>query len=611
MILPTSWLSGISCPAHWVGLTVMVLGIVAHGVWVIADDDQVRPVLPTTRSPGARSADARTPAAPTRPSSAPDRSSPENGTPGEPMPADARSSASIGDADLPTIVTPGEGRRTVVVEGPPRPIVPMLRSRPANPNVAFDPSSPWRFETLVLHSETTYRGLLLRVSATEVEFAHISQHPGKPMSAMVRIIPRRDVQRFEPLPPAQLDVLAARFRTFQQRATIEARRMETITLRPVENGASRRLVYEGQSFQLISSADEESTRRCIVRIEQIFSGFRQLVPPRVAPRSRLRIVLFGTRDEFRGQLRRWKLDIANPAFYAPRQNMIAAGGDLSRFGDQLAEIRRNHEQLLAAFEGLEEDFQRQLADVTQKMVAGGFQRQEIKTELALRRTRWREEHLRLKRDIQEANRRNDALFVETTSGMLKRLYHEGFHAYLENFVFPQRDFHLDRWLHEGLAQIFESAQFDLDVLRLDAPDPVLLAKLQQDLAMRPPLRLVDLLSASDATFLVRHAADETDRRYLYAWGVAYYLAFERGLLDGDALARFAVPRKREGGERPKASDVLARTDPASGPRVTVQGAAVAPAASAVERFETLVAAELDEFEDRWRAFMLNLPSASG
>ncbi len=559
-----NWLTRIAC----VGAVLVAIAP------VVADDDP-----PSTRAPSTPAPSTPAPSTPAPGARSPyDRLfAPRSGRANLPTthPPTARSpNADSEAADLPTIVTPSGGRRRVTVEGVPQTGAPGRRVWPAIPIWKIDPSSPWHFETLVLKDETVYRGLLLGTTPVEAEFAHITQRPGKPMSAIVRVIPRGGVKRIDRLPPDQRDVLSARFHAFQRRATIEAGRLETITLDSRGGVDGNRLLYDGQWFQLESSADDESTRRCVARIEQMFAGFQQLVPPRVKPQGRLQIVLFGSMDEFRGQLRRWKLEIENPAFFSPAQNLIVAGGDLSRFGDQLARIRHDHEKLLRQFDKLNSEFQQRLATISREMVEGGFLRQEIKAELALRRTRWREQQARLRRDIQEANRRNDTAFAEVTNRMLKRLYHEGFHAYLENFVFPHREFHVDRWLNEGLAQIFENARFDVEVLRLDAPDPVMLAKLQQDLASPSRLRLVQLLTASDSSFLARHAGDNTDRRYLYAWGVVYFLAFERGLLDGDALTNYVVPQSEAGAD--------------------------------LARFEDFVGEPFEDFEIRWCDFMLKL-----
>ncbi len=469
----------------------------------------------------------------------------------------------------------------MVVQGPLPPLVDLPRERVPNPDVAIDPHAPWQFERLVLRDGTAYQGLLLAAGLAEAEFAEIRRPPGRRMAAMVRVIPRRDVLSFESLAAGELDVLAARFRALRQRASIEARRMESIELVAVEAEAGTRWRYDGRWFQLVSTADGESTRRCVVKIEQMFQGFRQLVPPRTKPVRPLQIVLLGTRDEFQGQLRRWALELTSPAFYSPTKNLIVAGGDLSHVGNQLARIRREHVRLLGELETLAGGFPGQLAAIRRELSAAGFAPEEIRAELELRRIRWRAGQARLRREIRAANRRNDGLFAAAAERMLRQLYHEAFHAYLENFVFPQHAYVVDRWLNEGLAQIFENAQFDVDVLRLDAPDPVLLARLQRELASAQPWPLARMLAAEDAAFTARHAADDTDKHYLYAWGVAYYLAFERDLLGGEALSRYVRSRQDS----------------------TADHAAASPA---VGRFELLVDDDLEHFEQRWREYMLRL-----
>ena len=68
--------------------------------------------------------------------------------------------------------------------------------------------------------------------------------------------------------------------------------------------------------------------------------------------------------------------------------------------------------------------------------------------------------------------------------MFVRLFHEAFHAYLENYVYPQTDHDVPRWLNEGLAQVFEGGQLESGSLRLDAPDTARLKLLQEDFAAR-------------------------------------------------------------------------------------------------------------------------------
>ena len=65
-------------------------------------------------------------------------------------------------------------------------------------------------------------------------------------------------------------------------------------------------------------------------------------------------------------------------------------------------------------------------------------------------------------------------------------------------------------------------------------------KLKADLAGPEPLELEKLLSAGQGQFLltasVRPAA--VDRYYVHAWGLAYYLTFEKRLLGSPALEKY-------------------------------------------------------------------------
>ena len=94
---------------------------------------------------------------------------------------------------------------------------------------------------------------------------------------------------------------------------------------------------------------------------------------------------------------------------------------------------------------------------------------------------WKEELDGINRAINAAERSNLAEFDKLTAAMLLGLFHEAFHAYLENYVYPQRDHDVPRWLNEGLAQIFEAGNWSRARLRLDAPDAGRLEALQQDL----------------------------------------------------------------------------------------------------------------------------------
>jgi hypothetical protein len=332
-------------------------------------------------------------------------------------------------------------------------------------------------------------------------------------------------------------------------------------------------VYRGPWFTLRSTADDETTRRCVVRIEQTFRAFRLLLPPRVEEPRGLEVVIWGSMDEYRGALRAERLEIANPAFYSVTNNQIVAGSDLTQYSAELAKARAQNESVRKDYVALDAALPGRLAALTDDMKRQGFTKDEIRDELTIRRAAWAEEFAAMEKQIAEMSRRNEARFAEVTQEMFRRLSHEAFHAYVENYVYPHKSGELPRWLNEGLAQIFEHGQLEADALRVDAPQAELLERLQADLAGENPLPLAQLLAADSNSFVKTHQAAASNRNYLYAWGLAYYLTFEHDLLGSERL------------------DAYAATSPAPDP---------------VQRFEKLSGEPLDTFETRWRAAMMKL-----
>lgn len=375
-----------------------------------------------------------------------------------------------------------------------------------------------------------FSGFLQSINEKELEFLQVFRRPGQPMSATLRIISPTAVEDLERLPPDIRSLMLNRFRRFKQRAAIEAGNMDELSLTRQLLDGQRCWHYRGQWFTLDSTADESSTRRCIVRIEQIFRAFRQLLPQRSDPRTPLTIHLYGSLDEYHTALRRMELKIRNLAFYASRQDLIVTGAELSEFTAQLAKIKRSHQAEVVAIQKEYDRFREHLRRHSESLTKKGFTRKQIQQEMGLRTAAWNKEHEELLRKIQQTNRRNDAKFEEVTARMFRRLYHEAFHAYLDRFVCGDDETAVDRWLNEGLAQVFESGQLEDDTLRIDAPDPKMLKLLQRDLAGDEPLALSQLLAAEDRDFLTSHATASAAQHYLYAWGLAYYLSIHQGLL---------------------------------------------------------------------------------
>jgi hypothetical protein len=441
-------------------------------------------------------------------------------------------------------------------------------------------------DVLHMRSGKTYRGVILERTDEEIEFVDIALKPGKRMNLVRISFDARSVESIELLTPSERDKLRRQIQPYldsKSMSVIEAGRMEDIELTEEEHEGRTRLVYEHPWFTLVSTADEDSTCLCAVRIEQILRAFRQVLPPRVEARRALRILLFGSMNEYREHNHRAGLPIENPAYYSAADNLIVAGSELVHYSRRLALIRERNEQIRADYLKAGRENTRRINEALAGLAEAGFSKQQIEDERRARKAAWEREFRAMvgggdSGEIGRINRENEALFQKLTDKMFRRVYHEAFHAYLENHVFPSSEYHVPRWLNEGLAQVFENGQVDADMLRVDAPNREVLTALREDLAGPRPLHVYEILSADDRAFLVTHGDAQGSRRYYaYSWGLAWYLTFERGLLGGEKLARY----------------------------VSQEQAELLP----ITRFENLVGMPIADFEAEWRKAMFATKAA--
>ena len=439
----------------------------------------------------------------------------------------------------------------------------------------------WSLDRVILKSGQVHEGLIETESEREIRFLEIRRPEGRAMYGVYLSLQVQEVASIERLSTRERHEVRQRFEEFRNRGRVEAGRMEDVALQAMQLGGVRGWRYEGPWFALESTADEEITRRAIVRVEQVFAAYRQMMPPRVKPSQLPRILLFGSTSEYRAYLQAIRLPVENPAFFAAEANLVVAGSDLARFSTQLAQVRSQHDQLRQQVDSLRKALPDRLREKREQLERGRrSEADKRKTLLSLKR-QYDDELTAQQRLLDSYDRKNASLFEEATSQMFATLYHEAFHAYLENYVYPQASTDVPRWLNEGLAQLFESGILEGSTLRVDAPHKKVLAALQADLKLPQPLALSTLLESDHRSFLVVHAAraEASTRHYIYSWGLAHYLAFEQPLLGTRQLDEFVD-----------------------------RGSARQPP---IARFEKLVGRPLLEFEPQWRKYVQGLKANAG
>ena len=299
--------------------------------------------------------------------------------------------------------------------------------------------------------------------------------------------------------------------------------MQDLTLTPAEwPGGGPAWSYESDHFSLTSSAPEEVTRRAAVRLEQIFAAYARFVPARPG-RKPTRVLFAGTQSGYRAALEAalgpTAAGVANPAVFDPATGRIVCGSDLMRIAEDLAAARLAHAAARARLDAADADLKRL------------YKTSPAELERFLAGTKTERDRL------SAADRANDSAFDAAIDRLLTPLYHEAFHAYA---AAAHPDPALPRWLNEGLAQVFETAVVEAGELRVGHADPTRLSRAQSALESRDLVPVEGIARAEGNSFLAAHALERsrTDRAYLTAWLLTFYLTFERHLLGGPAFERY-------------------------------------------------------------------------
>jgi len=427
----------------------------------------------------------------------------------------------------------------------------------AHSSAADEPASglataAWKLETIELQDGRRLEGLIVDpgpaapdLAVDEISFVQVVRPRARPMYVIVwGSLAADQVRSAERLPPAEHEQLAGRVRAFRAGRKQRLEQTAAIRLERTEEGRWR---YDGADFTLQSSADAGLTREAVVQLEQVLGGLAGLVPPPASASARFDVRLCGSAAEYARVQESLGVRLDNPAFYMPGRRLLVAGNDLPAILAQRQaadEVLEAAAQRYAAHDRALGERLKGLATDLEKQGVAPSQRAEL---VQRARLRWERERDAEVARIEAARRENDGLVAQADRAFRARLAHEAWHAYADTRLRAERDAALPAWLDEGLAQVVESAPLESGELRLDAPDPARLARLQAalDAGLVPPV--ADLLRSGQDPFLRGHAggANGTDSAYLAAWGLALDIALLHPVLSPQAIVRITASRETE------------------------------------------------------------------
>jgi hypothetical protein len=400
----------------------------------------------------------------------------------------------------------------------------------------------WKFDVLQLKNGNTWEGLVFKETPSEVGFRWVIRRPGRPVVVFNQVLKRSEITSIKRLDPPDREILENRLKALAvERKTWAAllravdpktaktapSEFDRLELKPASWGkGGEGLGYQSTNFRLVSNAREDLVSLTATQLELIYGAYMRFLPPRVKAAQPTTVLLPQSSADYESLLKEQGRAFLNTAFYDIDHNQIVCPSDLQRLADEWTGAMRKHSELRTKLKELETDLKR-------------LYNNKVPADLLNRLAKDRDR-------IQQTEVANRKKAESTLQHLFQPLYHEAFHAYLNNYVYLASETKVPRWLNEGLAQVFETAVLDAGELQVDRPDRERLAQAQKLATQGALVPLRDLLASGADQFLVAHNSDRqtSDRYYLTSWALAWYLTFDRKLLGTKALDEYVLSLQR-------------------------------------------------------------------
>ena len=272
------------------------------------------------------------------------------------------------------------------------------------------------------------------------------------------------------------------------------------------------------------------------RVEQIFAAYRQALAPRNRPTRPPRLVVFRSMEQYLAFLSSRGVKIRNRACFLEDENVVAVGSDLARLSARMEKINRQSDEILAQLEELKKQLRARLAKIADNApkesraaaVADGttpFRRrlQGEKEGIGSLRAAGGPGLSSRRRPTVRANLPRD---VPRLPGELRLSPRD-----VQNAAMAQR----------GAGRHVRGRRFGRGHAAGGRPQRRGLEAIEgRSVRLTTAWPWKNCWRPTAQDFLQLHDADAaaSDRLYAYAWGLAYYLAFEKRLLSDPALAEY-------------------------------------------------------------------------
>ncbi|MBE7464416.1 MAG: DUF1570 domain-containing protein [Planctomycetes bacterium] len=408
-------------------------------------------------------------------------------------------------------------------------------------------------DVVVLKSGERHEGLLVTENAETVEIDLLASGKDVSKTLLLRTkFNRAEVAELTQLTGEQREAARKFLQGIQEEAVQDKRLANELIVEQIKWPSNKpgvtipALRTELEHFVLESNTEEEFHKRCAYALWKVYGSYQSHFGVSREPDEKVRVVIWNSMAEYYASIGN---QIKNPAFYMPAKKLIYAGCDVAGYKRLVAEIREHHRKLTDLLEQVKIQINMARADMQAKVKAAEAQifragkaspaGQRMWQQIEAQKRQWllnigqyENRANQIQEEIRDLNRRNDVVFQNVTNDMFETLYHEGFHAFLDNFLFPEgMEKYVPRWLNEGLAQYFEVSRVEGSRLILGQEDRdkiFMLRKWNKDVSL-PPVAKVATSGAED--FIVHEITnlENSTKHYLMSWALVHWLGEQKRL----------------------------------------------------------------------------------
>ena len=409
-------------------------------------------------------------------------------------------------------------------------------------------------DVLVMKNGDRFQGLLVKESPQEVVFDVIASGVNVTKTMLVRsTYSRAEIKEVRKLTDAQRAGVKAYLAKVKSQAVQDKMSISAIEIRdhswepkdpkakPVPAG-----LVELEHFVIESATPREFFKECAFRLAKVYTQYKKHFGTKEDVGKKVQVMIFDSMDQYYGYIDNM---CKNPAFYSPSLNLVCAGCEYHLFKKATEHYKKEFARIGKIMDGRKKELtmlrgklNRQAGDINRQIrnanahanakqaAIQNLRSQLIRIQMEL--GQYQKEIDDLERRMDEFKRKLAVAFDQYTHAMFETLYHECFHAFLQNFLFDtERVEKVPLWLNEGLAQYFELARIEGDRLLLGKEDRKRMALLRKWNKEGGLVKLEKLIVADSKHFIVKDEADieRSNMHYFLSWFIVHWLGQNKRL----------------------------------------------------------------------------------